>query len=48
MNADRLMRMAMNRLMRLGMKRLSKGQKSNPTTDQARRAIKTAGRIRRM
>ncbi len=48
MNADRLIRMAVNRLMRLGMKRLSKGKKANQTSDQASRAIKTANRIRRM
>ncbi len=48
MNADRLIRMAINMLMRKGMKRLSKGQKPDPNVKQAQQSIRTINRIRRM
>lgn len=48
MNADRLIRMAINMLMRKGMKHLSKGQKPDPNVKQAQKSIKTIDRIRRM
>ena len=48
MNADRLIRMAINMLMRKGMKRLSKGQKPDPNMRQAQQSLKTLNRIRRM
>lgn len=48
MNADRLIRMAMNMLMRYGMRHLSKGQKPNPQVKQAQKQLKTINRIRRM
>lgn len=48
MNADRLIRMAVNMLMRYGMKRLSKGQKPNPNAKQAQKSLKTINRMRRM
>ncbi len=48
MNAERLIRMAINMLMRKGMKRLSKGQKSDPNVKQAQQSLRTINRIRRM
>ncbi len=48
MNADRLIRMAINMLMRKGMKHLSKGQKPDPNVKQAQQSIRTINRIRRM
>ncbi len=48
MNADRLIRMAINMLMRKGMRRLAKGQKSDPNTKQAQQSVRTINRIRRM
>ncbi len=48
MNADRLIRMAINMLMRKGMKHLSKGQKPDPNVKPAQQSIKTINRIRRM
>ncbi len=48
MNADRLIRMAINMLMRKGMKHLSKGEKPDPNVKQAQQSIRTINRIRRM
>ncbi len=48
MNADRLIRMAINMLMRKGMKHLSKGQKPNPGTKQAQQSLRSINKIRRM
>ncbi|MGR3513392.1 MAG: hypothetical protein ACU0GG_11565 [Paracoccaceae bacterium] len=48
MNADRLIRMAINMLMRFGMRRLAKGQKPDPRMQQAQKGMKTINRIRRM
>lgn len=48
MNANRLIRMAINVLMRAGMKRMAKGQKPDPRMRQAQKQIKTVNRIRRM
>ena len=48
MNADRLIRMAVNMLMRYGMKRLSKGQKTDPRTKQAQKTMRNLNRMRRM
>jgi hypothetical protein len=48
MNADRLIRMAINMLMRKGMRHLSKGQKPDPQMREAQKRLKTINRIRRM
>lgn len=48
MNAERLIRMAINMLLRKGMSRLSKGQKPDPNVKQAQQSVRTINRIRRM
>ena len=48
MNADRLIRMAVNMLMRAGMRRLAKGAKPDPQARSAQKSLKTINRIRRM
>ena len=48
MNADRLIRMAVNMLLRKGMRRLNKGQKIDPRTKQAQKSLKTMRRMGRM
>ena len=48
MNANRLIRMAIQLLMRHGSKRLSKGQKVDPSTKRAKQAMKIGRRIGRL
>ncbi len=48
MNADRLIRMAINMLMRKGVRHLTKGEKPNPQMRQTQKQLKMINRIRRM
>lgn len=48
MNAERLIRMAVNMLMRHGLKRLSKGGKPDPNAQATKQKMRTLNRIRRM
>ncbi|MDJ0637729.1 MAG: hypothetical protein QNJ20_02760 [Paracoccaceae bacterium] len=48
MNADRLIRMAINMLMRHGLKRFTKGQKPSPGAKRAGQSMRAMNKIRRM
>ena len=47
MNADRLIRMAINLLLRKGIRHLSKGKKANPKMRETGKMLRTMNRLRR-